>query len=224
VAREDVRRNLPRILLVLAAAGYLASTFAPWAAGEAVGRPTHYAAYEGGEGVWLVIVAAALAVLGVSGIVAEATSRTLQLLPAVIAVVAAFMWQGADTQAQYSINSWLAERGTGEMTAIRWICLAAIAANGLGWLLLELWRPPEMRARTQSITRELGVNLWSLASLVAAAVLGVLGGMAGIDVVITAFGSKAAIVGLFVALIGLLVGAAAGVRLIRWLRSLVSRA
>ena len=224
MAREDIRRNLPRILFVLAAVGYVVSTFIPWAAGEAVGRPTQYAAYEGGEGVWLVIVAAALAALGVSGMVAEATSRTLQLLPALIAVVSAFMWQGADTQAQFSITFWRNELGTGEMTAIRWICIAAIAATGIGWLLLELWRPAEIRRRTQPITRELGVNRWSVATLVAAAVLGLLGGMAGLYVVITSFGSKASIVGLLLAVIGLLGGAAVGVRLVRLLRSMVSRA
>ena len=224
MAREDVRRNLPRILFVLAAAGYVASTWLSWAVGEAVARPTAYHAYEGGEGVWLMIVAAALAVLGVSGILTEATSRTLQLVPAALAVISAFMWQGADTQAQYAINFWVNEAGTGEMTAVRWICIGAIAANGVGWLLAELWRPAEIRKRTQPITRELGLNRWGLASLFAAVVLGLLGGMAAIYVILTAFGSKAAILGILLAVIGLFAGAAIGVRLVRWLRKTVSRA
>ena len=221
---EERKRSIPRILFGLAAAGFLVSTFLPWAVGEAAGQPQKWSAYEGGEGVWLVILAGVLGALGASGILAEARSRLLQLIPLLIVVISAFMWQGAETQAHYSITFWKNQLGTGDTTVIRWICLAAIATLAVGWVLLEIWRPTEIRARTPSILRELSLSPWSLATLIVAGALGLLGGILAVNLVIKSFGPNLAIFGLLAAVIGIFVGGALGVRLVRWFRSVVSRA
>jgi uncharacterized membrane protein len=221
---EETRRKVPRILLLLAAAGYVLVAWIPWAAGEAVGRPTQYSAYEGGEGVWLMIFAAVVAALGATGLLADATSRTLQLLPLIVAIGAAVMWQGANTLAQFEITFWINQAGTGDFTLIRWVAALAIAANAVAWFLYERWRPAEISRKTQPLSRELSIDRWNVATVIVAVILGTLAGGAALSLVIGAWGAKASIIALLLAVVGLFAGASLGVRLVRWVHRATTRA
>ena len=217
---RGLRDDAARVVLLLAALALFLGGLLPWAEGiDATGHAVSYTPQAGlAEGYVMMVVALILAALSRGRVLLETTSRTVQLVPLALAVVAGAMWLGADRASLEDISLWQAGGGTGAQTAWRLVTGAAIAGIVTGTIWLDFARPADVRARTSGLIAEWRVSRVGFAEAVAAAVLGFGGAIASGAVTIIALGPNGAIFAVFVTLFGMAAGISAGLGIVRWAR------
>jgi hypothetical protein len=217
---RGLRDDPGRILLLVAAVLLFVGAFLPWAEGiDALGHPAAYTAQMGlADGVILLVLALILAVMAGTRLLIETTSRTVQLLPLALAVVAVAMWIGADRTSLQYIADWIDSGGHGAQTAIRYTTALGIGLIVAGVLWLEVTRPTEVKSATRSLRAEWRISRVSLLEGVMAAILAVVFAVLFGALTIAAIGPNGAFFAVFSTLIGMAVGISLGLGLVRWIR------
>lgn len=159
-----------------------------------------------------------LAFLAYGSTLVESRSRTVQLIPLVLVVVAAAMWLGADRTSNFYIESWLNGGGSGSQTLMPLVTAAGIALIVVGTVWLELTRPAAVKAQTRGLMDEWRISRVAMAELVVAGTLGVTLAVVSGVAMIWFLGGNGAVFAVFVSLFGLAVGISAGLALVRGLR------
>jgi hypothetical protein len=217
---RTLRDDPGRILILISALLLLAGAFLPWAEGlDPLQHPITYTAREGlADGVILLVVAAILAIMGGSRMLVETTSRTVQLLPLGLAVVAAAMWIGADRASQAAIKGWEILGGRGDQTLIRYTTALGIAPIVAGVLWLEVTRPKHVKEATHGLRQEWRVSGTTLLEAIVAGILALTFAIIFGVATIAAIGPYGAVFAVFTSLIGMAVGISVGLGLVRWFR------
>ncbi|MDP8905534.1 MAG: hypothetical protein M3N29_09550 [Chloroflexota bacterium] len=208
VAEPPLWRDPPRLLLLLAAVGMIGGSVMPWATGTGpAGRLESYRATQGtGEGVLLIAGALVLAYLARDRALWESASRTVQLLPLLVALVGASMWIGAEHFARLSIDEWVRNGYSGDYTAARYVVAGAVVLVLVAFIWFELNRPADVRRRTRALWVEWGITAWSLGKIAAAIVLGGIGAALGLAVGLLVLGAELIIIAVILAVFGLFGG------------------
>ena len=214
-------RDPARLLFLSAAILLVLGALLPWAVGlDAVGRPDSYRPTQGtAEGVFFIAAALLMVYLARNDGTWTSTSRSLQLLPVLVAAVCVAMWIGADTYAQAVIDNWVRGGGSGAKTTAPLVAAAGIAAILLATLVLEVWRPAAVRARTEGLLREWGISRWTAAAIGAALLLGALGAALALALSMLVFDAETMVLGVFLAVFGLFIGIGSGLWLVHRLES-----
>jgi hypothetical protein len=209
-----------RIVLLISAVLLFAGAFLPWASGlDPLQKPIAYTAQEGlADGFILMVLALMLAVMAGTRLLVETTSRTVQLLPLGLAVVALAMWIGADRASLAAIKDWETLGGQGDQTLIRTTTALAIGLIVVGVLWLEVTRPQAIKAATHGLRDEWRISRVSLVEGIVAAILAVIFAVAFGVATIAAVGPNGAFFAVFSTLIGMAVGISIGLGLVRWIR------
>lgn len=136
-----------RVLVAAGAAVAVLAGLVPWADGVAPGRtgfePVTYSVLGGaGDGVMLIVVSLGAAALTLHRTPAEARTRTVRLLPAVLVALAAFTWVNGRRAAEMAVEDWALRGGSGGPAAGMWMAAAGILAMAAGtlWLLPSVVR------------------------------------------------------------------------------------
>ena len=218
-------RDPGRLLLLGAAICLLLGNLIPWAVGlDPVARPAAYRSTEGtAEGVLLLAFGILLALLVRDRLMWDTTSRSMQLLPLLVALVSVAMWIGADFYSRQAIDEWVRGGGSGSQTNAPAIVAAGIAATALGFVWFELRRLPTVRARTRPLWVEWGLTRWSAASVAAAFLLGAGCAALALAVGLLFLGAESIIVAVILAVFGLFIGIGLGLALVRRLESKARR-
>jgi hypothetical protein len=217
--RERGLRDDPgRILLLLAAVGLLLGGLMPWAEGkDPAGLPIAYTAQQGlAEGYLMLVCALVLAVLASRRLLVESTSRTVQLIPLAVAVVAVTMWLGAERTSLLRIEEWASGGGFGVQTVWRVVTAVAIVGIIAGTVWLEFTRPADIRASTRGLIAEWRPSRVGFIEALVAGALGIAGALVGGAVTIGALGPNGSIFAVFVSLVGMAVGISVGLGIVRW--------
>jgi hypothetical protein len=181
-----------RVVVGVGAAMAVVAGLMPWAEGTAPGfrgmQPVFFSGLGGsGDGVVLVLVAAAAGLLTLHRTPATSRIRSLRAAPAVLVVLAAFTWLNGQRAATEEIEAWERRGGTGQIAPGLWLAGLGIllAAAGTLWLLPEVirWR---RRSDDPSDLMEVGPRHFAEAVLGVAGV--VVGGAAGILVAVAITG------------------------------------
>ena len=209
-----------RVVLLISAVLLFVGAFLPWASGlDPLQKPITYTAQEGlADGFLLMVLAAILAVMAGTRLLVETTSRTVQLLPLGLAVVAVAMWIGANRASIAAIKDWETLGGQGDQTLIPITTAIAIGLILLGVLWLEVTRPQEVKAATRGLREEWRISRVSLVEGIVAAILAVIFAVAFGAATIAAVGPNGAFFAVFSTLIGMAVGISIGLGLVRWIR------
>lgn len=217
--QRGFRDDPARIVLLIAVALLLAGAFLPWAQGRGpVGEPVEYTAqHDLAEGFILLILALILGVLAYGNTLVESRSRTVQLVPLVLVIVAAAMWLGADRTSLIHIESWLNGGGYGFQTAMPLVTAAGIALIVVGTIWLEFTRPGSVKAATNGLFAEWRISRVAMAEALIAGALGVIVAVVTGVGTIAILGGNGAIFAMFISLVGLAVGISAGLSIVRWL-------
>lgn len=215
-----LRDDPGRIVLLIATALLLAGAFLPWAEGlDALQHPIAYTAQMAfAEGYILLVIALILGVLAGTRTLVESTSRTIQLLPLALVVVAVAMWIGANRQSMLFIEDWTDSGGTGAQTLIPLITALAIVLMVVGTVWLEFTRPADIKAATRGLRAEWRISRVNALEGIVAAILAVVVAVTFGVVTIAAIGPNGAFFAIFSTLIGMAVGISLGVGLVRWIR------
>jgi hypothetical protein len=217
--RERGLRDDPgRIVLLIVAVGLLLGGLMPWAEGkDPAGLPIAYTPQAGlAEGYLLLVSALILAVLAAGRVLVENSSRTVQLLPLAVAIVAVAMWLGADRASLLHIEEWTSGGGFGVQTVWRTVTAVAIVGILAGTIWLELTRPADTRARTRGLVAEWRPSRVGFTEALVAGALGIVGALIGGALTIVALGPNGSIFAVFVSLVGMAAGISAGVGIVRW--------
>ncbi|HUG47685.1 MAG TPA: hypothetical protein VMP67_04665, partial [Candidatus Limnocylindria bacterium] len=214
-----------RLLLLAAAVLLVLGGLLPWAVGlDALGRPDSYRPTQGtAEGVFFIATALLMVYLARNEGMWTSTSRSLQLLPVLVAAVCVAMWIGADSYAQAVIDNWAQGGGSGAKTSAPLVAAAGIGAILLAVLVLELWRPAQVRARTEGLLREWGISRWTAAAVGAALLLGGLGAGLALALAVLVLDAETMVLGVFLAVFGLFIGIGSGLWLVHRLESAARR-
>lgn len=217
---RGLRDDPGRIVLLAACAGMIISAFPPWAEGiHPAGFPISYSPQEYlAEGFVIFLLAIILAVLAWGHWLVESTSRTVQLLPVVIAVIAAAMWIGADRVSTLLIEQWTDGGGSGAHTIWRLVSAASIVTILVGTVLLEASRPAEMKAQTRGLIAEWRPSRVGFSAGLLAAALGIGFAIVGAVITLAVVGGNGAIFAVFVSLFGMAAGISVGLGISRWIR------
>jgi hypothetical protein len=215
---RGLRDDPGRIVLLIAAVGLVLGGLMPWAEGrDPAGFPVAYTPQAGlAEGYLLLVSALILAILASGRVLVESGSRTVQLLPLAVAVVALAMWLGADRTSLMHIEEWTSGGGFGAQTVWRVLTAGAIVAIVAGTIWLEFTRPAEVRGRTRGLVAEWRPSRVGLTEAVVAGVFGIAGALIGGALTIVALGPNGSIFAVFVSLVGMAAGISAGVGIVRW--------
>jgi hypothetical protein len=218
-------RDLPRLALLGAAGLMVTGSLIPWAAGQdGIGRPADYRATQvTGEGVVMIAGALLLVFLTRNRLIWETSSRLVQLLPLLVALLSGAMWLSVENYAAQHIEGWQERGGSGELTSARYLVLGgmALAAFAVAWL--ERRRSPDIRRHTRSLITELGVTRWSALTALLALVFGAAGSALAAIGVIFLTGIEGMLPAIFLGVFGLFGGIAVGVRLAGWVERLSRR-
>jgi hypothetical protein len=217
---RGLRDDPGRIVLIGAAVALFLGGILPWAQGtDPGGHPVSYTPQEAlAEGYIMLVLALVLVVLARIRLLVESTSRTVQLLPIVIAVVAVAMWLGADRTSLLRIAEWTSGGGSGAHTIWRLVTLGSIAAMVVGTLWLDRTRPADIRADTRGLIAEWKPSRVGTVEALVAGSLGFVGAALGAILTIAALGPNGAIFAVFVTLFGMAAGISAGLGISRWFR------
>jgi hypothetical protein len=217
---RGLRDDPGRAVLLVAAALLLAGSLLPWAEGiDPGGHPIAYTAQEGlAEGFILIVVVLILAVLAGSRVLVETTSRTTQLLPLALAVVALAMWLGAERTSLEYIADWTNGGGSGHQTNMRLVTALGIVLIVAGTLWLEFSRPADVRGATRGLRVEWHISRVGALEASVAAVLAVIGAVVAGVATIFALGPNGSFFAVFTSMFGMAVGISVGLGLVRWFR------
>ena len=209
-----------RILLLISAVLLLAGAFLPWAQGlDPLQKPIAYTAQEGlADGFILMVLALMLAVMAGTRLLVETTSRTVQLLPLGLAVVALAMWIGADRASLEAIKDWEDLGGRGDQTLMRITTALGIVLIVAGVLWLEVTRPKQVKAATRGLRAEWRVSRVSLLEGIVATILAIVFAAIFGAATIAAIGPNGAFFAVFSTLIGMAIGISLGLGIVRWFR------
>lgn len=216
----------PARLALLASAALLAlGSLVSWAVGaDSVGHPADYRATAGtGEGVVLIAGAGLLVFLARDRLLWETSSRTVQVLPVLVALISVAMWIGVENFAGQMIDDWQRRGGTGELTNARYLVLAGIGLAVFAFAWIEWKRPEHVRRRMRPLLAEWGVTRWSAAAIAMALAFGALGASLSIVAIIYLAGIEGILPAVILGVFGLFGGIAAGMRLARWLETRARR-
>lgn len=212
-------------MLLTAAVLYVIGSVVSWAEGSGpTGRPMSYRATQGtGEGVFLIAGGLLLAILARNRLLWETTSRSVQLLPLMVAAVGVAMWLGAEHFAGQYIADWVSRGGDGQLTIARYLVGGAIILTAVAFAYLERKRPLDVRAGTQPLWIEWGLTRWSVAVIAAASVMGAIGAAVGVLAGIVFASAEFVLVAVLAGVFGLFIGIGLGVVLVRELEALAQR-
>ena len=217
---RGLRDDPGRILILISAVLLLAGAFLPWASGlDPLQKPISYTAQEGlADGFILMVLAGVLAFMAGTHLLVQTTTRTIQLLPLALAVVALAMWIGADRASLAAIKEWENLGGQGDQTLIRLTTGLGIVLIPVGVVWLEFTRPQEVKAATAALRAEWRISRVSLLEGIVAGTLAVVFAVVFGVATIAALGGNAAVFAVFTTLIGMAVGISIGLGLVRWFR------
>jgi hypothetical protein len=143
----SLRLTPARVLVGAGAVVAILAGLMPWADGIAPGRtgfePVTYSVLGGaGDGVMLIAVSLGAAALTLHRTPAEARTRTIRLLPAILVVLAAFTWVNGRRAAEIAVEDWGVRGGSGGPAAGMWLAAAGILVMAAGtlWLLPSVIR------------------------------------------------------------------------------------
>ena len=206
--------------MLISAVLLLAGAFLPWASGlDPLQKPIAYTAQEGlADGFLLMVLAFALAFMAGTRLLVQTTSRTVQLLPLALAVVALAMWIGADRASLAAIKSWEDLGGRGDQTIIRVTTGLGIMLIVAGVVWLEFTRPKEVKAATRGLRDEWRISRVSVLEAIVAGTLAIIFAVTFGVATIAAIGGNGAVFAVFTTLIGMAVGISVGLGLVRWVR------
>ena len=209
-----------RILILIAAVLLLAGAFLPWASGlDPLQKPISYTAQEGlADGFLLMVVAGVLAFMAGTRLLVQTTSRTVQLLPLALAVVALAMWIGADRASLAAIKEWEDLGGQGDQTLIRLTTALGIVLIVAGVVWLEFTRPQDIKNATPALRAEWRISRVSLLEGVVAGILALIFAVVFGVATIAAIGGNGAVFAVFTSLLGMAIGISVGLGLVRWFR------
>jgi hypothetical protein len=192
----------------------------PWAQGtDPSGHAVSYTPQEAlAEGYIMIVLALALAVIAWIRLLVESTSRTVQLVPIAMAVVALAMWSGADRTSLLRLAEWTSGGGSGAQTIWRLVTLGAIAAMVAGTIWLDRTRPADIKEATRGLIAEWKPSRVGTVEALLAGALGFVGAALGAILTIAALGPNGAIFAVFVTLFGMAAGISAGLGIARWFR------
>jgi hypothetical protein len=212
-----------RLLVGAGAAMAVVAGLMPWADGVAPGRtgfePVTFSALGGaGDGVMLIAVSIAVAVLTLHHTPADSRTRTIRALPAVLVALAVFTWLNGRRAAEGAVEDWVTRGGSGGPAFGEWLAAAGVLAMAAGtlWLLPSVVRWQQRDDDPDSL---LGFNGAALAELVAGAVGLVVGSVLGINLGIALTGPT--IVGTI--FLGAVFGGLLGAYAATWLVALALR-
>lgn len=217
---DSLLREPARAVLSGAAVFIVVSALVPWATAQAVTGPVSFAPGQGSsDGILLIVFGSLLFVWTVRRDIAESTSRSIQLIGAVLAFTSGAVWVTAERATRDTIEQWLQAGWFGGETLIVPLTLAAICVAIVVIIWIDLRRPAELRGRTSGLRGEWQVSRGSVVQLLCGAtgaLLGAVGGL-GLGVGLTGGWSYAALLFVILSAFGLLFGAQVGGRVGRML-------
>ena len=214
-------RDVARLALLGAAALMAVGSLIPWAIGfDGVGRVEDFrATARSGEGVVLIASALFLVFLARNRLLWETASRTVQLLPVLVALLSGAMWLGVEHYARQMIAEWELRGGGGELTFARYMVLAAIGLVLFVVAWIEWKRPADVRQRMRPLVVELGLTRWSAVAIALPLVFGALGASLSTLAIVHLAGIEGMLPAVILGVFGLFGGIALGVRVAGWLES-----
>ncbi|HWH36536.1 MAG TPA: hypothetical protein VNT28_01990 [Candidatus Limnocylindrales bacterium] len=219
-------RDPARLALVGSALLFIIGSLIPWATGtDGAGRDVAYHATAAtGEGVVIIGAALLLVFLAHNRLMWETSSRLLQLLPLVVALLAAALWLSIENYAGQHMVDWEQLRGgDAALTVARYLYLAGIGLIVFSVAWLERQRPDDVRRHTRPLLAEIGVNRWSAISVVLTVLFGAAGASLAILSIIFVSGLEGLLPAVFLGIFGLFGGIAMGARLARWVERTARR-
>jgi hypothetical protein len=203
-----------RVVVGIGAGAAVVAGFMPWAEGTAPGHtqlePVFFSGLGGaGDGVVLILVAAAVAGLTLHRTPATSRVRTVRIAPAILVVLAAATWANGYRAALDAVTAWGRQGGSGGLAPGLWLAGAGILLMAAGTLRLM---PEVLRweRRSDDPADVVTVGARDVVVVVGGIAGTFLGGVAGIEAVLAITGPM--IVGAIAlgAVFGGLVGAYAG--------------
>ncbi len=219
-----VMRTPARIIVGIGAVFAVVAGAMPWAEGSAPGHqgfePVFFSGLAGaGDGLALIIVAAAVGILTIHETPATSRVRTVRLAPAILVVLAMATWVNGYRAAVAEIAAWERRGGSGSPAPGLWLAGLGIGLMAVGtlWLLPQVVR----WQRRSDDPADVVTFGWRVAAEAAGGIAGALvGAAAGIAVALGITGPV--IIGMIA--LGAVFGAMAGAYAGSWtVRTLVSR-
>ena len=141
-----------RVIVGVGALLAIVASVLPWAAGRAPGIGGFEDVFllgtaGAGDGVVLLLLAAAVGVLTLHRTPAETRVRLLRALPAVLVVLAVFAWLNGWRAADDEVEAWVRRGGSGGVSIGVWLGAAGIALMAIGTIALM---PGVIRWKTEA--------------------------------------------------------------------------